>query len=149
MVSSFNSPDCIRFQKFTRGSWPNIAPKSNGFAFGSSGIVLKNPSNIDESGFPLGGGCGFSVVKYEKKNPYIGLSFGPGPGISMSSPLLMNDGACVAPQSLVTNPLKPSSLRRISIRAPRVPQADVPLSLLYEHMIDDTPAFTASTKGAT
>ena len=85
--------------------------------------MLKNPSNIDISGFPLGGGCGFSVVKKEKKNPLIGLSFGPGPGISMSSPLLINEGACVAPQSLVTNPLNPTSLRRISISDSRLPQA--------------------------
>src|SRR5215467_11256208 len=116
MVSSFSSPDCSRLQKFTRGSLPKIAPKSGGVGRGSSGIELKKPSNIDMSGFEFGGGCGFSVVKYEKKNPYIGLSFGPGPGISMSSPALMNDGACVAPQSLVTNPLKPSSLRKMSTR---------------------------------
>src|SRR5215831_6286563 len=150
MVSSFNLPDCNKLQKLTRGSLPApIAPRSSGFAFGSSGIVLEKPSNTDISGFPAEGGCGFSVVKKEKKNPLIGLSFGPGPGISMSSPLLMNEGACVAPQSLVTNPLKPSSSRRILTSVSRLPQAKVPLTLLYEHMIDDTPAFTASTNGAT
>src|SRR5215469_3093044 len=150
MVSSFDSPDCSRLQKLTLGSLPApIESRSSGFALGSSGIVLEKPSNTDVSGFPLGGGCGFSVVKKEKKNPLNGLSFGPGPGISISSPLLMNDGACVAPQSLVTNPLKPISPRRILISVSRLPQANVPLTLLYEHMIDDTPAFTASTNGAT
>src|SRR5579864_7974030 len=150
MVSSFNSPDCIRLQKLTLGSLPApIAPRSSGFAFGSSGIVLEKLSNIDMSGFPAGGGSGFSVVKNEKKNPLSGESFGPGPGISISSPLLMNDGACTAPQSLVTNPLNPTSLRKMLTNVSRFPQADVPFTLLYEHMIDDTPAFTASTNGAT
>src|ERR1039458_7516527 len=111
MVSSFSSPDCSKVQKFTRGSFPVPKdPKSNGFGRGSSGkSPPRNPSRIDVSGFFSEGGSGFSVVKNEKIIEPMGLSFGPGPGLSMSSPLLINEGACVAPQSEVTNPLKPTS----------------------------------------
>src|SRR5579862_4892 len=81
MVSSFNSPDCRKVQKFTLGSLPApIASRSSGFARGSSGMALLKLSNTDMSGFPAGRGCGFSVVKKEKKNPLNGLSFAPGPG---------------------------------------------------------------------
>src|SRR5580698_6489259 len=124
MVSSFSSPDCRRVQKFTRASL--LVPKdeeSNGFDVGSSGTELKNPSNTFASGLLPADGSGFSVVKNEKISDSSGLSLGTGPGISMSRPLLINEGACTAPQSDVTNPSNPASWRRILISVSGLPQA--------------------------
>ena len=67
----------------------------------------------------------------------------------MSSPALMKFTACTAPQSEVTYPLNPIWSRRIVVSVSLFPHANVPFSLLYEHMIDDTPAFTAASNGAT
>src|SRR5579864_5204149 len=146
MVSSFSSPDCSRFQKFTRGSFLVPNDEVSCFDTGSSGISAgNNESSAELSGFFPDSGAGFSVVKNEKSSEPNGLFFGPGPGISMSRPLLINDAACVAPQSDVTNPLKPNSSRRILTSVSGFPHAYVPLILLYEHMIDETSAFTAST----
>src|SRR6266496_2663740 len=125
MVSSFSSPDCKRFQILMRGSL--LVPKDEKSRAGGSGssgkCVPKKPSNKELSGFLSEGGSGFSVVKKEKISEPRGLSLGPGPGISMSRPWLMNDAAWTAPQSEVTKPLKPSSWRRILIRVSELPQA--------------------------
>src|SRR6266568_3957515 len=106
MVSSFSSPDCNSVQKFTRGSL--LVPKeekSKGLLVGSSGrSPAINPASTESSGFVSEGGSGLSVVKNEKINEPRGLSFGPGPGISMSSPRVMNEGAWLPPQSDVTKP---------------------------------------------
>ena len=47
----------------------------------------------------------------------------PLPGISMSRPSLMKLVAWFAPQSEVTNPLKPSSCRRMPVSVEELPQA--------------------------
>src|ERR1700761_8743639 len=95
-----------------------------------------------------GGGTGLKSKKDGIGKAAPGPSAGS-PGISMSRPALMKATLCTAPQSEVTKPLKPIWSRRIVVRVSLLPQAKVPLTRLYEHMIDDTPALTAASKGAT
>src|SRR3984885_2318562 len=95
------------------------------------------------------GGGGFTGCA--AKNEGMKLS-APDPGapcISISRPWLMKLTACTAPQSEVTKPLNPISSRRMRVRVESLPQAKVPLTRLYEHMMDDPPALMAASKGAT
>ncbi len=71
----------------------------------------------------------------------------------------MESVAWLAPQSEVTNPLKPSSPRSMPVSVAALPHACGPgpvgpaavdaitLTVLYEHMIDATPALMASSNG--
>ncbi len=52
---------------------------------------------------------------------------------------------CVAPQSDITKPLKPQSFRRMSVMSGTLSAAHVPLTLLYAHITEPTPARTAAS----
>ncbi len=84
-------PSWRRFQKLARASCMDPkAPKLNGLGLGSSGrLPPRNPASSAVLNFGGGTGCGSSVVKKENIIAPRGLSFGPGPGISISRPLLM------------------------------------------------------------
>ena len=73
---------------------------------GSSGMC---PPNISAMVSPMLAGGGGGTGLESKKEGMVKTAPGVGsPGISMSSPALMKLTACTAPQSEVTNPLKPS-----------------------------------------
>ena len=52
---------------------------------------------------------------------------------------------CVAPQSDMTNPAKPHCLRKMSVSSWVFSDAHVPFTLLYEHITEPAPAFTAAS----
>src|SRR5277367_2061712 len=99
----------------------------------------------------IGGGGALSGGAVTKKlliKPLNGLSASAAPGISISNPSLRNRTLCTPPQSEVTKPLNPISPFKIVFNVSLLPHANGPLMRLYEHITDDTPAFTASANGA-
>jgi len=115
---------------------------------GSSGML---PPSIPASSFASGGGPGAAgglVTKKVLSSTANELPAGKAPGISMSRPWLMNKTLCTPPQSEVTKPLNPISPFSMVLSVSALSQANGPFTRLYEHMMEETPARTASANGA-